>query len=103
LCLIRQEEEQMAKYAEEEAALQSNREMGERIAQRKRELAEKKAREEEEQMAKYAQEEQAQQQATAAMADRIAARKRELAEKKAREVGFFLFFLIVSFPSCPYS
>jgi hypothetical protein len=82
----------MAKYAQEEANAQNaSAGLAATIAQRKRELAEKKAREEEEAMLRYAEEEEKQKQATEGLAATIAARKRELAEKKAREVIIRLF------------
>jgi hypothetical protein len=87
----REEEEAMLRYAQEEAAPpEAGRAMAERIAERiaerKRELAERRAREEEA-MSRYAQEEAAPPEAGRAMAERIAPRKRELAERKAREEG----------------
>jgi len=73
----------MARYAAEEAAAaQATQEMAERIAARKRELAERKAKEEDEAMKKYAQEEAAVE-ASKAIASTIQQRKRELAEKKS--------------------
>jgi hypothetical protein len=79
----------MAKYAQEEAAA-TNSDMVERIQQRKREAAERKAREEEEAMARYAEEEAAQKNASEQLAASIAQRKRDLAEKKAREVNYII-------------
>jgi len=73
----------MARYAAEELAQsQAAASMAERIAARKREVAEKKLKEEEEAMNRYAEEEKAAQ-ASKAMAETIALRKRDLAEKKS--------------------
>jgi hypothetical protein len=73
----KEEEIAMARYAEEEAATgKATLEMAERIAARKRELAERKVKEEDEAMKRYA-EEEAVAEASKAMASTIASRKKK--------------------------
>lgn len=95
--IFRQEEEELAKYAAEEAENERVlRERKERITRTKQELAEKKAREEQQALGtrqtrrdsiseQYANEEKQAQETADAMRDRIAQRKRALAEKKAAQ------------------